>query len=129
MLVQVRRVSAWLLARGVRVCFRWIPSEWNTADDPSRLAEKIASGTDLLEDVLSAQSSGPSVSRTRSVDTPLDICLAPAVDTFQEGLDSFTVLIHDQKKNDTRSDQAVPDRDMRTDHDDIVFEQDDCESA
>ena len=90
---QVRRVSAWLLARGVRVCFRWIPSEWNTAGDPSRLAEKIASGSDLLEDVLPAKSSGPRASRTRPVGTPLDICSAPAVDVFQVGRDSFTVLI------------------------------------
>lgn len=129
MLAQMQRASAWLLARGVRVCFRWIPSEWNTADDASRIVEKIASGTDLLEDVMPAQSSGPRVSRPRSVDTSLDICSAPAVDTFQEGRDSLIMLSHDQKKNDTRSDQAVPDRDMRIDHDDIVFEQDECESA
>ena len=97
MLAQVRRVSAWLLARGVRVSFRWIPSEWSTADDPSRLTENIASGTDVLEDVLPAQSQGPRASRTRPVDTPLVICSAPAVDAFQEGRDSFKVLIQDQK--------------------------------
>ena len=76
-----------------------------------------------------AQSSGPRGSRTRSAHTPLDICSATAVDVVQEGQDPLAVLIHDQKKNDTRSEQAVPDRDMRSDHDDIVYEQDECESA
>ena len=42
MLVQVRRVVAWLLARLVRGAFRWILGEWNTADDPSRLAGSFA---------------------------------------------------------------------------------------
>ena len=52
MLVQVRRVAAWSLARGVRISFRWIPSEWNTADDPSRLAEAAAIADDKLEEIL-----------------------------------------------------------------------------
>ena len=52
MLVQIRRVSAWALARGVRLSFRWIPSEWNTADDPSRLAEAEAVENGLLDDVI-----------------------------------------------------------------------------
>ena len=46
MLVQVRRVAAWLLSRLVSGAFRgalrWIPSKWNTADDPSRLAKGFA---------------------------------------------------------------------------------------
>ena len=56
MLVQVRRVAAWALARGVRISFRWILSEWNIADDPSRLAEAAAIADDELEEILSPPS-------------------------------------------------------------------------
>ena len=52
LLVQVRKVAAWCLARGVRISFRWIPSEWNTADDPSRLAEAELCDDPALEEAL-----------------------------------------------------------------------------
>ena len=52
MLVQVVRVAAWCLARGVRITFRWTLSQRNTADDPNRLAEAAVIDDDVLEEML-----------------------------------------------------------------------------
>ena len=37
LLRRCRRMAAWLLASGLRLFVRWVPSEWNPADGPSRL--------------------------------------------------------------------------------------------
>ena len=36
LLRRCRRMSAWLLASGLRLFMRWVPTEWNPADAPSR---------------------------------------------------------------------------------------------
>ena len=36
LLRRCRRMAAWLLASGLRLFMRWVPTEWNPADGPSR---------------------------------------------------------------------------------------------
>ena len=39
-LVVIRKIYSYCMARGVRPYFRWIPSELNSSDDPSRLRDE-----------------------------------------------------------------------------------------
>ena len=49
----VRRESAWALARGLRLRFRWIPSELNNSDKASRKFEQQCDGNEHLSETLS----------------------------------------------------------------------------
>eukprot|EP00959_Pyramimonas_sp_CCMP1952_P073430 1534743-Pyramimonas_sp.AAC.1 len=58
LLVQIRRIAAYALARGVRFSFRWHPSELNSSDAGSRLYDPNYDATkDLTR--LAAGSHGP----------------------------------------------------------------------
>ena len=43
LLVQIRKFQAYVLASGIQVSVRWIPSELNESDEGSRLASETAS--------------------------------------------------------------------------------------
>ena len=66
LLVQVRRACATILAMGFRVCFRWVPSEFNASDEGSRIFDTNSSKN--LLDVLKELGSRDHVARCP--DTP-----------------------------------------------------------
>ena len=45
LLIQIRRVAALSLARGIRFYFRWLPSEFNNAEAGSRLDDENANNS------------------------------------------------------------------------------------